>query len=228
MSILGIIPARGGSKGLPGKNILDFNGKPLISWTIEAALKSQSLDRIIVSTDDEKIASVSIAYGAEVPFLRPSEIAQDHSATIDTVLHAIDSFKNYEYILLLQPTSPLRSSQDIQDIIKYGLETKASSIVSVCVSAKHPRWMYEFGKKNVLQPIADMPFATRRQDMGDVYELNGALYFFRAEWIKKSKAFIDGDTLGFIMPKKRSIDIDTALDFEIAKHLQLCSDLQYE
>ena len=154
MSILAIIPARGGSKGIPGKNIKLLANKPLVAYTIEAALKVKEIDSLILSTDDTKIAEIGAAYGAQVPFLRPKELARDESNSVDTVFHVLSKVKNYENILLLQPTSPLRNSEDIRGIINYKMINKCSSVVSVSKSKKPPECIYHIDKNDVLKPTA--------------------------------------------------------------------------
>ena len=167
-NILGLIPARGGSKGLPRKNIKPLLGKPLIAWTIEQALASRYLDRVVVSTDNKEIAEISKKYGAEVPFMRPKELAEDNAKGIDVVLHAIDWLKEnnkrkqYDLMMLLQPTSPLRATEDIDKAIETLFLKEAKAIVSVCEVAHHPLWantlpkngcMKDFIKKEIMNKI---------------------------------------------------------------------------
>lgn len=213
-SVLGIIPARGGSKGVPKKNIRHLLGKPLISWTIEEANKSKYIDRLIVSTDDQEIAEVSKTWGAEIPFIRPSELAQDDTPGIDPVLHAIKMLPDYEYIVLLQPTSPLRLVQDVDTCLERVVEQEADSCVSVTLSDKSPYWMYQLTNESELKPVVvpDKP-VLRRQDAPDVFVLNGAVYVANTSWLQETRSFLHKETIGYVMPKERSIDVDTELDF---------------
>lgn len=220
MKILAIIPARGGSKGIPRKNIKPLAGKPLIAWTIEAALQAQGIDLIIASTEDKEIASVAKQFGAEVPFLRPLAIAQDDTPGIAPVLHAIEQLPDYDWVLLLQPTSPLRSVEDIEGIIQFCRDEAAPSAVSVTQVSKPPFWMYQRDDQNRLQPlITNRPEVTRRQDLPGTYALNGALYLARADWLIQNQGFIGPETLGYVMPEDRSVDLDTPMDWHWAEFL---------
>jgi CMP-N,N'-diacetyllegionaminic acid synthase len=218
-SVLAIIPARGGSKGLPRKNILPLLNKPMIAWTIEAAKRSMYIDRIIVSTDDDEIADISKKYGAEIPFKRPRMLAQDDTPSIDVVLDIINKMPNYDYILLLQPTSPLRSTEDIDKCIKICLDKNAPACVSVIGVEKSPYWMYKMSKDQKLEPILEGKKYLRRQDTPSIFILNGAVYFARTEWVLISKQFVTRDTIAIKMPKSRSIDIDDEFDYEYLKYL---------
>lgn len=213
-TVLAIIPARGGSKGVPYKNIRNLAGKPLIAWSIEQAKKSIYIDRVVISTDDEVIASVAKKWGGEVPFLRPEELAKDHTPGIDPVLHAMKMLPNYDYTVLLQPTSPLRISEDIDECLENCIRQKANACVSVTLTDKSPYWMYQLSETNMLSPviIPDRP-VLRRQDAPDVYVLNGAVYTAKSEWLLEKQTFLNEETIGYVMPKERSVDIDTLLDF---------------
>lgn len=213
-SVLAIIPARGGSKGVPRKNIRELASKPLIAWTIEEAKKSKYIDRLVVSTDDEEIAEVARQWGGEVPFMRPSSLSQDHTPGIDPVLHAISSLPGYDYIVLLQPTSPLRTSEDIDACLEHCLRQNANACVSLTMTDKSPYWMYQLSNENQLQPVVvpDKP-VLRRQDAPDVFVLNGAVYVAKTSWLQVTQSFLHTETIGYVMPKERSIDVDTELDF---------------
>lgn len=220
MKLLAIIPARGGSKGIPRKNIKMLAGKPLIAWSIESALQVQSIETVIVSTEDEEIAAVAKKFGAEVPFMRPLELAQDDTPSISTVMHAIERLPNYDWVLLLQPTSPLRSVDDIEGIVKFCSDEGAPSAVSITEVSKHPFWMYQRDDHKRLQPlIHNRPDITRRQVLPRAYALNGALYLARTEWLIANKAFIGPETLGYVMPDERSVDVDTPMDWLLAENL---------
>ena len=214
MSLLALIPARVGSKGIPRKNIRELCGKPLIAWSIETAQKANYVDQIVVSTDDEEIADVARSYGAEIPFIRPHTLAQDDTPGIAPVIHALEQFPEVEQVLLLQPTSPLRTTTDIDGIVKMCQEAQAPAAVSICEPSKHPNWMFSCGKDGKLSPFTDNPIATLRQDLPKVYTLNGALYLANAQWLIQTESFISPETLGYVMPPERSADIDTLLDWE--------------
>lgn len=216
--VLAIIPARGGSKSVPRKNIKMVDGLPLIAWTINEAKKSEYIDRLIVSTDDKEIADVASRYGCEVPFLRPAELAQDHTPGIDPVLHALEMIPGYDYVILLQPTSPLRKAVDIDGCLEKCIQEKAKSCVSVTLADKSPYWMYAMTEKDVLKPVIDQKSTfTRRQDTPDVYTLNGAVYVAETDWLQTTRSFLGPKTVGYLMPKERSVDVDTPLDILIVE-----------
>ncbi|MDP2939780.1 MAG: acylneuraminate cytidylyltransferase family protein [Candidatus Omnitrophota bacterium] len=223
-SILAIIPARGGSKGLPQKNILPLVNKPLIAWTIKQALKSKYLDRVIVSTDSLEIARISKKYSAEIPFLRPSGLASDKAKMTDVVLHVIDWLKKrgkiYDLIMLLQPTSPLRSSEDIDKSIKLLFKKKARAIVSVCVSEHHPYWNTILLRNGKIKGFLKPEFIDKnRQQLPIFYRLNGAIYLAYTSYLKSYKSFLGSSTYAYIMSPERSVDIDSTFDFKFAEFL---------
>jgi len=217
-TILAVIPARGGSKGIPKKNISPVLGKPLIYWTIEEAKKSKHIDRLILSSDDRETMDIASKYGCEVPFVRPKELSDDYASGIDAVLHAVDSIgQHYDYVLFLQPTSPLRTTEDIDKCIEMCISEEAPACVSVTVVDKSPYWMFFLDKSSLLDTpvISNEGLKRRRQDVNQAYILNGALYFARTDWLKEKKVFVTEETLAYTMPKERSIDIDTELDLKI-------------
>lgn len=220
--ILAIIPARSGSKGLPGKNIKDLCGKPLIAWTIEQTLGCGIVDKIVVSTDDRKIAEVAKKYGAEVPFIRPTELASDTASTIDVILHTVDWFEkneNYQptHILLLQPTSPLRTAADIKGAIQTLKDKNARAVVSVCETDHHPWWSNTLPENDNMKDFLRPEILNkRRQDLPVFYRLNGAIYLADTDYLYKCNGFLGPNTFAYEMPKERSIDIDSALDFKLA------------
>jgi CMP-N-acetylneuraminic acid synthetase len=223
--IIALITARGASKGLPGKNIKVLAGKPLITWTIETALQSKFSRRVLVSTDDEGIASVSRAAGAEVPFLRPAELARDDSPHILSSLHAIEWFQRMgqplpEYLLLLQPTSPLRTTDDIDGAIELAWSKDAMAVVSVCEARPHPQKTYRLLSDGTLADFmpCDVPYR-RRQDLPAAYAENGAIYLNRCESLLRDRTYIPPGTLPYLMPPERSLDIDSAWDFAIAEFI---------
>lgn len=218
-TVLAIITARGGSKRLPGKNILDLNGKPLIAWTIEAAKKSLYIDKLIVSTDDNKIANISKQYGAEVPFLRPDELSSDTTISIDVVFHAIKFFKEknirFKYILLLQPTSPLRISEDIDNAFKM-IDDNTKAIVSVCETEHSPLWSNTLPENLSMKDFIIPEIKNKRsQDLPKYYRLNGAIYIAEVDYLIKHNEFFGINTKAFIMPQERSVDIDNEVDFKL-------------
>jgi CMP-N,N'-diacetyllegionaminic acid synthase len=219
MTLLALIPARGGSKGIPRKNIHPFCAKPLLQWSIDVALASAFVDQVVVSTDDPEIADVAKACGAEVPFLRPSELATDTTPGIGPVLHALDQLPEVKDVLLLQPTSPLRSIDDIDSIIKLRQHTGFASAVSLTLVHKHPAWMYYLPQDKRLDPVLDQPQIHCRQQLTPVYVLNGALYLASRQFLCREKTFITTETVGYVMPNERSADIDTSLDLEWAEFL---------
>ena len=166
--ILGIIPARGESKGIPSKNIKPLDGKPLIAWTINAAKESKYLDRLILSSDSMAITEVAKQYGCNVPFVRPLELSQDETPGISTELHVIEQVPDYEYIVLLQPTSPFRSAGNIDRCIEICLEQNGKACISVSEVEKNPSWMYRIQENNILSPLLDAPLISRRQNLPKV------------------------------------------------------------
>jgi len=222
--ILALVPAIGGSKGLPRKNIKPLCGKPLIAWTIETAKASRYLDKIVVSTDDKEIAGIAISYGAEVPFSRPTELATDNAKIIDVVLHIINWLENngelYDLIVLLQPTSPLRLSTDIDSAIKMIFQKSAKSIVSVCEVEHHPYLSNQLPENGCMKDFLRCEVInTNRQELPTFFRLNGAIYIAYCNYLKKQKTFFGKDTYAYIMPRERSIDIDSETDFNLAELL---------
>lgn len=222
IDILAIIPARGGSKGVPRKNIKNINGKPLISYTIEAAKKSKYINRVVVSTDDSEIAEVSINYGAEIPCFRPKTLAGDVSPTVDAVIHMIDYLKKSEgylpdYIMLLQCTSPLRNYQHINEAVEKLIDTGKKAIISVCESEVNPYWTNVFEGDNLIPFIKDGRSFVRRQDLPEVYRINGAIYLIETKLFLEERSFQPSNLTGYVMDPYHSVDIDTELDFKIAE-----------
>lgn len=226
--ILGIITARGGSKSIPRKNIKLFAGKPLIAWSIETGLKSGVLDRLIVSTDDQEIAEVSKKFGAEVPFLRPAELATDTAPTLPVLEHAVTFLKNIEnyepdYVLLMEPTSPCRQPFHLQEAVKIIEETNADSVVALGVVPKHfsPAWQFNMSKQNQLELYAGgsiKNIITRRQALPTTYFRNGAFYLFKTSLLYGQTPSLYGDDVrGLVMTDEYSVDIDTPEDWDDAE-----------
>lgn len=219
MSTFALIPARGGSKGIPRKNIRLMAGKPLIAWTIEAALRSALLDAVVVSTEDEEIADIARQAGALVPFLRPAALAQDATPGIDPVLHALRELPQFDAVLLLQPTSPLRDTADIDGCLRLARERAASSVVSVCEPDSHPAWTYRLGEDLSMSALFETVPATRRQDLPVVGALNGAMYFANSAWLQRTGKLVAPETLAYMMSREHSVDIDTPFDWKFAELL---------
>lgn len=214
--VLAVIPARGGSKGVPFKNIKEVGGKPLIAWVIEAAKKSFYIDRLILSSDDDQIIEKTLEWGCEVPFRRPAELAGDSSSTIDAILHAVESIPGYDIVVVLQPTSPLVEAFDIDACIKKMVVSSAKSCVSMTEPGKSPYWMFTLDAGGFIAPLMDEGFLNkRRQDLPAVFIPNGAVYVAFIEWLGLSRSFYGKETVCHVMPEKRSIDIDTEMDFII-------------
>jgi CMP-N,N'-diacetyllegionaminic acid synthase len=217
--VIAIIPARGGSKGLPGKNIRALGAKPLIAWTIESALGNKLIDKTVVSTDCSKIAAVSKSFGAEVPFIRPGWLSTDEASTADVVLHVLNSIKEqFDVILLLQPTSPFRNSGHIQDALEIYDNSNKPSLVSICESQKSPYLMFSLEDDGALEPvIKDKKKFSRRQDLPKTYCLNGAIYVIDVEFFLKHKEFLFEDSQSYLMDVESSIDIDSLIDLKLAQ-----------
>ena len=218
--ILAVIPARGQSKGVPRKNLRMVGGKPLIAWTIDAAKRSSYIDRLILSSEDVEIISISTQLGCEVPFVRPVELAQDDTPGIDPVLHAIEETPGYDYVVILQPTSPLRTTADIDGCIEHCISNDAKACVSLSEVVQHPQWMYTLGEQDCLVPlIADGRVYARRQDLPRVFTLNGAVYVSECNWLRLQQTFLSENTVGYVMPQERSLDIDQEMDLKICDAL---------
>lgn len=220
--ILAIIPARGGSKGVPRKNIRELAGKPLIVWTIEEAKKSKYIDRLILSSEDDEIIEVAKQYGCEVPFKRPIELAQDDTPGISPVLHAIKQIPSYDYVVLLQPTSPLRKVEDIDACIEKLFSTDADFCVSVTEPEKSPYWMYKIEHEKMVPLLPQDELVTRRQDLPKIYTLNGAVYVAKINSLVEKKSFITTNTVAYVMSQEQSFDIDTIVDFKVCESLIDC------
>jgi len=220
-SVLAIIPARGGSRGLPGKNVADVGGRPLIAWTIKAAWDSQYIDRTILSSDDPEIIAAAEAVGCEIPFVRPAHLATDEASVEETILHALDSLdKEYDLLVLLQPTSPLRIGRDIDACLELCLENGMASAVTVVEVAKSPYWMFHIDPDGHMDRILPYPEdGHRRQNLPVSYVLNGAVYVAEIQRFRENKIFVNAQSVAHIMPPERSIDIDTPLDLIIIRAL---------
>lgn len=220
LRVLGLIPARGGSKGLPRKNVLDLCGKPMIAWTVETALGSNYIDRLVLSSDNDEIIGTAREYGCDVPFRRPASLAMDHTTTMDVALHAVDALPNFDVLVLLQPTSPLRATCDIDATIEGMIGAQASSCVSVTEPEKSPYWSYGVDHNGCLEPLIDKRLAQkRRQDLPAAYVLNGAVYAAHIPWLRAQGNFVGPGTVAYVMPHSRSLDVDTLIDLKISSLL---------
>ena len=220
--MIAIIPARGGSKGLPRKNIKNLCGKPIISYTIDAAKKTNYISDVIISTDDQEISEIAVAKGAICPFIRPKRLATDSVLAIDNYIYTIERL-NLEYgykienFIVLQPTSPLRTSDDINNAVSLFMEKNADSVISYAKESHPVIWHKYIDRKGSFENIFNETFANR-QDNRISYYPNGAIMVFKFDLIKSRQYYTD-KSYAYIMPKNRSIDIDCIDDFEYAEYL---------
>lgn len=220
--ILAVVAARGGSKGLPRKNLKILAGKPLIAWSIDEAMKSRYIDTVIVSSEDLEILEVARRFGAVVPFVRPVELATDGASGTAAVLHAVETLTDYDYVVLLQPTSPLRTVQDIDSCLELAIHNGAVSVVSVTQCEKSVYWActIDASRNNRIQFLFDEKNTKlRRQELPTTYVLNGAIYVAQCGWLRATKKLIGEETLCYEMPRDRSVDIDTEMDLIVAEAL---------
>lgn len=224
-TFLAIIPARGGSKRVPRKNVLDLAGKPLLTWSIESGLKSKYIDKVVVSSDNPEILSISKRYDI-ITVQRPAELANDTATTFDAIKHVIDNLEKYDYIVLLQPTSPLRNENHIDEAIELLKEKNADAVVSVCEMDHSPLWsntlddnlsMNGFLREEVLNK--------RSQDLEKYYRLNGSIYICKTDKLLEQKSFFIKDNIfAYVMNRENSIDIDEEIDFKMAELLMRGND----
>lgn len=221
--LLAIIPARSGSKGLKDKNIKKLNGKPLIAYTIEAALKCKLFEDVIVSTDSKEYAEIAKSYGAKIPFIRPDKWAVDSASTNEVIIHAIEQMeqqgKEYNCFMLLQPTSPLRTVENIHQAYLLFKNKEANAVVSVCEADHNPLWTNVLDESLSLDCFLDKKYNKRRQELPKYYRINGAIYLARIEYFLKHRNFYYKNSFAYIMDKKESIDIDDIIDFKLAEIL---------
>lgn len=216
--ILGLIPARGGSKQIPRKNVKPLGGKPLIYWTIAAARKSAHLDRLIVSTDDKEIARSASQQGCEVPFLRPSSLAKDESGSIEVILHALGELEQeYDYVLLLQPTSPFRPPGVIDRFVEFAINKSADAAVSVCRAPKHPSYLFEIVDNQLSPCMEGATKQVRRQDMPKAYQHDGALYLATPSFLHCVGSFNHPGIYAFEQEGIATLDVDTPEDWDYAE-----------
>jgi CMP-N,N'-diacetyllegionaminic acid synthase len=221
---LAIIPARGGSKGLPGKNIRLLHDKPLIQYSIEAALNSSCVDEVVVTTDSAEIAHVSGQAGAAVPFIRPAELATDEAKSIDVFKHTVEFYEQtldqfFDVIMLLQPTSPLRNAMDIEEAYTIFSSNQADSLQSVALSEVQPYLLREMDNGRLMPYLEGEREHLRRQDLKELYVLNGAIYIVKRDLLMNHSTLVGRNNCGYIMPKERSVDIDDEFDLKMAEFL---------
>ena len=228
MRVLYLIPARGGSKGLPGKNVRPLLGRPLIAWSVQAALQAAQTrpGRVVVSTDDDAIAAAARDAGAEVPFRRPALLATDEATSMDVVLHALDHFaaagETYDLLCMLEPTSPQRTGADVLAAMDRLLANDtAESVVGVCrAEGGHPAFLALMDPGHFIRPYAGERFVfKRRQEIDDVYFFEGSMYIARTATLRERKGFYHERTLGHVMPKWKSFEVDDAVDLLVIEAL---------
>ena len=223
--VLAVIPARGDSKGIPRKNLYPLNGKPLIAYTIEAALKSKLLTRSIISTDSEEIAEVAEKFGGDVPFIRPNVLASDTASSIDVVKHAMKELEKadgvrYNYAVLLQPTTPLRLSGDIDKVIQKLISTQCDTVITmVDVGAYHPARMYRIENDRLLGIMEESIAMRRRQDLPPIYIRSGDIYACKRNIIFNRNTMLGNDCRPLVIPSNRAVNIDTLEDLLFAEYL---------
>ncbi|MDY2981638.1 MAG: acylneuraminate cytidylyltransferase family protein [Fusobacterium sp.] len=220
--ILAVIPARGGSKGIPSKNIIEVGGKPLIQYTIDCAKNSKYIDRAIISTDSEEIKKVSIECGGDVPFMRPKELALDTSKTIDCIVHAVDSLKKmgetYDYVMIIQNTVPLRKYWHVDESIEKLINSEERSLVSVTEVEQHPILMRTINEDGTVKNLLPMSSTMRRQDFPKFYKVDGAIAIQKIDEEFNLNTSINDGRLAYIMDAKYSTDIDSYIDIKVIEY----------
>ena len=219
--VLAVIPARGGSKRLPRKNVLDLAGKPLIAWTIEAGLRSRYVDSVVVSSDDNEILKISRQFGASV-IHRPDILASDTATSFDVIKHSIDNVGGeYDYIVLLQPTSPFRNEKHIDEAIELLVSKNAEAVIAVCEVEHSPLWSNTLGNELSMEGfLPEVDSSKRSQDLEAYYRLNGAIYICeRNKLLGQKTFFLKHNIYAYIMERESSIDIDEEIDFQFSSFM---------
>lgn len=220
--VLAVIPARAGSKGLPNKNIRPLAGKPLLAWPVEAALQANCVDRVILSTDSPEFARIGGEFGADVPFLRPAELATDAASSIDCILHALDTLAaegdRYDYVVVLEPTSPLTEASDVDHAVSllHASRDRADAVVGVAsLVTTHPAFAVRRNPDGLISPLAGRDFGAlpRRQDVEPLFVLDGSLYVSAVEAVGRERAFCHMRTLGFETERYKALEVDDLVDF---------------
>ena len=223
MRNIAIIPARSGSKGLKDKNIRPMCGKPLLAYSIEAAMKSEQFDEVMVSTDSEQYAEIARAYGAQVPFLRSEITSGETASSWDVVAEVLDGYKKngelFDTICLLQPTSPLRTADDIKNAYTLYVDKASFAVVSVCEAEHSPLWCGRLPENNEFTGFIRPESNRRRQEMGKYYRINGSIYIVNLAKFRTDMFLYQGGSFAYIMSQEKSIDIDTLTDFKLAEFI---------
>lgn len=219
--VLALITARGGSKGIPRKNLALVGGRPLLAWSVAACRSAVTVDRIILTTDDVEIAQLGSDLGAEVPFMRPSELARDDTTSVEVVLHALESLAALgdpvpELMVLIQPTSPLRTAEDIDNAVAIARGHPGATVVSVSPVRTHPNMAYMVAPDGTLTEYMDHPVHHRRQELEPLVEMNGAIYVLPCQKIFDEASIFSGQMIAYEMPLNRSLDVDTDWDLDVA------------
>lgn len=219
LTVLGLITARGGSQGVPRKNLRKVAGRSLLERAVASGHAAQTLDRVVLSSDDPEIIQAAILLGCDVPFVRPAELATGDARSIDVVRHALQTLpERYDLIALLQPTSPFRTGADIDGAVRLCVDSGAPACVSVCRPDKPPHWTFELADGARMRPLMpDHYLIPRRQELPPAYAVNGAIYVARCDWIVNQPSFVSAETVGYAMPKERSLDIDDEMDLAVAE-----------
>lgn len=221
MRVLGLVPARGGSKGIPRKNVRELNGKPLIAYTFEQAKRASAITDIVCSTDDDEVSSLASKWGVGLPFRRPLALATDTASIKDVVVHALDTLANagrdYDAVMLLQPTSPFRSAEDIDAAVEILRNEDADCVISLSVvSHQHPFYMYRLAGGRPI-PLFPESVGIRRQEFAEIYIRNGAIYLTRTSALRMTGSLYGRSQAAYVMPAERSINIDEQADWDLAE-----------
>lgn len=222
-TVLALVPARGGSVGVPGKNVADVGGRPMVAWSVAAALDSGRVDVVVVSTDDDEIAAAGAAAGAAVPFRRPADLATDEASSVAVAVHTLDWYREESgedptWLVLLQPTSPLRDGRDVAAAVDLARTPGTDAVVSVRSVRDHPAWMLRLMPSGYVERVTPST-ATRRQDEPDLLVPNGAIYVVRPEVLRMTGHWYGERTRSYEMTADRSIDVDTPWDLELVRML---------
>ena len=226
-SVIAIVPARGGSKGLPGKNMRELCGQPLISWSIQAGLGSSHVDEVMVTTDSPEIADVARAFGAAVPFMRPADLASDTATSFDVIWHTLEFYKtelrrSFDYVVLLEPTSPLRDKRDVDMALRQLLnKPQASAIAGICkTESQNPAFLVRRDAAGFIEGYENRSMKVlRRQDIAEVFFFEGSVYISETEALIRHKTFYHAQTIGYEVPKWKSLEIDDMVDFVMVEAL---------
>lgn len=215
--ILAVIPARGGSKRIKNKNIRPLCSKPLIVWTIEAAKRSRYIDRVVLSSEDPDIINIARQAGCDIPFVRPAELSTDTVPGSAPILHALENLPGYDYLVVLQPTCPMRTTQDIDQALEKCIGGNFNSCVSVSEVTQNPGWMFRTDTSGRMSKFLDGELAPRSQELPTLVRLNGAIYIANTSWLEQERKLVSDESIAFVMPEESSFDIDTEKDFRLTE-----------